>query len=129
MIRDYRDADWHAINQLHLKSGLPEVCLPDVNDPLYLIRRVIEDTGRVVMGGFVRLAAEPFLLVDHEWANPGMRWLALADLCEDICAAAKQKGLLQLTCWIPPDIEESFGRRLEGLGFVKSPWVSYTRNL
>ena len=85
------------------------------------------------MAAFVRLTSEPFPLVDHDMGDPEQRWNQLKELCEDICKDAKSKGLLQLTCFIPPELEQSFGKRLtdekDGLGFVKSPWQSYTRNL
>jgi hypothetical protein len=129
VIREYQDSDWPAIVELHKHAGLPEECLADVCDPLFLIRRVVTRRGEICMAAFVRLTSEPFLLVNHESGDPEERWIMLRELTEDVCLIAKSRGLLQLTCWIPPQIQDSFGRRLEALGFMRSPWVSYTRNL
>jgi len=130
VIRDYQDADWPQIQQLHADSGLPENCLADATDPLFIIRRVAtDDTGKTVMAAFVRITSEPFILLDHGWSSPSARWQMLKDLTEDVCDIARERGLQQLTCYVPPTIETSFGKRLESLGFVRSPWQSYTRNL
>jgi hypothetical protein len=39
------------------------------------------------------------------------------------------RGIEQLSAWLPPDIDESFGKRMESMGFVKSPYVCWTLNL
>lgn len=128
-IRDYQPEDWQAIKKLHENSGLPPACLADVSDPLFVLRRVIESEGRIAMAAFVRITSEPFLLVDHAIGKPEDRWALLWALTEDICRKAKERGIDQLTAWIPPDVEKSFGERLIALGFQPSKWKSYTRNL
>lgn len=129
-IRDYEDSDWPRIVQLHAESGLPQNCLADATDPLFVIRRVlIDENGEMAMAAFVRVTSEPFLLVNHESMDAETRWKMLRVLTDDVCAIAKERGLEQLTAYIPPEIEASFGKRLMELGFVRSPWQSYTRNL
>lgn len=129
-IRDYKSSDWPQVQKLHADSGLPENCLADASDPLFLIRRVVTDaSGQMVMAAFVRITSEPFILLDHGWSSPTARWRMLKELTEDVCRIARERGLEQLTCFVPPAIEASFAKRLESLGFVRSPWQSYTRNL
>lgn len=130
ILRDYQDSDWPEVLAIYEKSGLPIDCLADATDPLFLIRRVLVNAdNKISMAAFVRLTSEPFLIVDHESGKPAQRWEMLQELTRDICRIAREKGLQQLTAFIPPDVEVSFGKRLERLGFQKSPWSSYTLNL
>lgn len=130
IVRDYQDTDWPEVLAIYQQSGLPVGCLADATDPLFLIRRVlVNGDNKISMAAFVRLTSEPFLIVDHQSGNPAQRWEMLQELTRDICRIAREKGLQQLTAFIPPEIEESFAKRLERLGFQKSPWSSYTLNL
>lgn len=129
-IRDYQWTDEQRIKEMYLSAGLDERCVPDLKSHLYIIKKVVEDNhGKVQMGGFIRATCEPFLVLDHKSQNPNWRWGALRDLTDCIATVARTKGLEQATTWIQPELEASFGKRLEMLGFARSPWVSYTRNL
>lgn len=129
-IRSYENSDWPAVAKLYERSGLPSNCLADATSPLFLIRRVcIDGNGQIAMAAFVKLTSEPFLLVDHDSEDASTRWEMLQALTRDVCRIAKERGLEQLTCWVPPNVEGSFGKRLEQLGFQRSPWQSYTMNL
>lgn len=129
-LRNYDDSDWPQVAELYERSGLPSNCLADATSPLFLIRRVaLDSAGRIAMAAFVKLTSEPFLLVDHDSEDASARWEMLQALTRDVCRIAKEQGLEQLTCWVPPDVEGSFGKRLEQLGFQRSPWQSYTMNL
>jgi hypothetical protein len=112
------------------RQGLPIECLPDLKSHLFFIKKVVEDTkGNVAMAGLARITCEPFLLLDHQAENPAWRWQQLQNLSEVLCDTARTKGLRDVTTWIPPEKEVRFGERLEALGFIRSPWVSYTRKL
>lgn len=126
MIRDYKAEDLAAIEDMFRRSGLPSECMPDANHPLFLIKKVAVANNNPVMAAFTKLTAEQFLLVDHEWETPGERWAMLHHLRDAVVSAVDAQGIQDLTIWCPPKVEKSFGKRLEILGFVKSPWQSYS---
>lgn len=130
MIRNYQRTDEEKIKEIFLKQGLPENCMPDLKSKLYIVKKVVESPdGQVAMAGFVRKTCEPFLILDHSAVDPAWRWMALQDLTDNISLCAKIHGMEDATCWIPPEVVDSFAPRLESLGFVKSPWQSFTRSL
>ena len=78
MIRPYRNADSDAIKRLHKASGLPPTCLPDLLNPNFIVRCVAEAGGRVVQAGFVKLAGEAYVLIDHDYATAQERLQVLS---------------------------------------------------
>jgi hypothetical protein len=129
MIREFMDSDIEILKSLHKANGLPANCLPDHDDPLFLVKSVLEHEGKPMMASFLKITSEVYLLVDHEEGTPEQRWAWVQELTEHMKREAWAKGLNEMSCWIPPAIEKSFGKRLTELGFVKSPWQSYTLNL
>ena len=136
IVRPYTDDDLEAVQQIHAKNGLPPNCLPvccrrdaagnPVNAPLFFMRRVLSEGGKVRLASFLKLTAEAFVFVDHEYADPETRWLALQKLTAATLSEAAKKGVEDVTAWIPPELNRSFGDRLVALGAVKSPWQSYS---
>ena len=128
-VRNFTMRDFEAIRQLHEKSGLPSNCLPNLENQLFFLRKVVDDNGKVALGGFLKMTAEAFVLVDHEHESPEWRWAALQKLTAATLAEATLKGIQDVTAWPPPVLENSFGPRLEALGFTRSPWPSYSVRL
>ncbi len=126
MIRPLEDKDAPDLERMHFDSELPPNCKPDLADPLFILKAVVEREGKVVMASLLRGTAEVYLLVDHEWSTPEERWLWLQELRNYMVQKAYELGLDQMTAWVPPGIDKGFRKRLEALGFVKSPWQSYT---
>jgi hypothetical protein len=130
MIRKYHPpSDAAGVADLYGKSTLPEQCKPDLQDPIFLYTAVVIHNGRVVISSSLRGTAEFFLVVDHDAATPEQRWQWLQEVKDHMVQAAFRLGLDQLTAWIPPEIDDSFRKRLEELGFTRSPWQSYTLNV
>lgn len=128
-IRNYTPKDLAEIERLHQKSGLPQECLPNLENPLFFLRKVVDDSGTLALLGCLKLTAEAFVLVDHGHETPEWRWLALQKLTGAVLSEAAKKGVDQVSCWLPPQLEEPFSKRLETLGFLQSPWKSWTVNL
>jgi hypothetical protein len=126
MIRPYQLSDFDAVKRLHVKSGLPTACLPPVNNPNVVIQLVVEELGQIVQYGAVKLTSEAFVLLDHEHSSPQERWQRLGDLAAMVLRGAAEKGLDDCSVWVPPSVEASFGKRLEALGAIRSPWPNYT---
>lgn len=125
-IRAYREDDLAAIERMHRESGLPANCLPVLTNPLFKVKIVADQQGKVVQAGFVKLTGEAFILVDHTHATPQERLDALEELVVHGLADAAKVGLDDVSAWLPPEVERAFGPRLKALGFRESPWKSYS---
>jgi hypothetical protein len=130
VIRPY-DAkrDSGTLERLHKASNLPQTCLPNSDDPLFLRIAVKEHEGRVVMASALRGACEIYVLVDHTVSTPQERMEWLREIKDYMVQEAFRLGLDQITAWVPTEMEANFGKRLIELGFSRSPWQSYTLNL
>lgn len=126
MIRPYQPNDFDAVKRLHVKSGLPSACMPPVTNPNVITQLVVVESGEVVQYGAIKLTGEAFVLVDHERGEPQERWAKLGDLAAMALRAAAERGLDDVSAWIPPGLEDSFGKRLEALGAIKSPWRNWS---
>lgn len=126
MIRPYVDNDLDSVKSIHGRSGLPNVCLPYLRNPNFIVKQVAEVSGKVVQAGFLKRQAEAFVLVDHDYSTPGERWEILQDLTAHVVNAGAKEGIEHISAWIPPQVESSFGKKLLSLGFVRSPWPCYT---
>jgi hypothetical protein len=135
MIREFNALDGSQLKAIHMKSGLPPNCWPNLDNPLYIVKLVGSENGRVVQGGFVKLTGEAYVLVDHNFDTPERRWEILQELTvKTLHEAAKPQfgtlalanGLEDVSAWLPPALVKSFWPRLKSLGFEASPWQSYT---
>jgi hypothetical protein len=139
MIRKFEEWDLPRAKVIHESSGLDERCFPnlviknpageEIRNPLFVVREVYESEGTPVLMCFLKMTSEVYLLVDHETGTPQERWEWLKEFKEHIKHEAWRLGLEQMTAWVPRDVEASFEKRLTDLGFVKSPWNSYTLNV
>lgn len=128
-IRAFEPNDKEAVDRIHEANNLPEVCCPDTDNPLFVLGQVVELKGKVAMVVNVKLQGELFLTLDHTAGTPEELWAALQALNHSLCSAAWERGLDQITAWLPPELEDSFGKRMLEMGYVKSPWTCWTRNL
>jgi hypothetical protein len=127
VIRPYDpERDAGTLEQLHKASNLPQSCLPDAHDPLFLRIVVKEHNGHIVMASALRGACEIYVLVDHTLSTPQERMEWLREIKDHMAQEAFRLGLDQIVCWVPAEIESAFAKRLIELGFEKSPWASYT---
>lgn len=129
MIRGYTPEDAEAVTRIFAHSGLPNNCLPRLQDSQFIVRLCATDGPAVRALVGVRLQGEGYALVDNNYGTPEERWKILQRLIAAGLAEASMKGLSQVTCWLPLSLENSFGKRLESMGFVRSPWQSWTVNI
>jgi hypothetical protein len=127
-VRPYTDADFEAVRAMHAAQGFG-YALPDVSDPLFLVRSVVEEDGRPRMAAFLRLTAEAYLLADPRDGSPHERWQWLVALHEAVRQQATARGLADVQAFLPPRVARAFGRRLAALGWRRDPWTCYTRVL
>jgi hypothetical protein len=125
-VREYTDADLDALRAMHAAQGFA-YALPDISDPLFLVRQVLAENGRPRMAALLRLTAEAYLLADPADGAPRERWQWLGALHEATLRSAAAAGLSDVQAFVPPRVARAFGRRLETLGWRRDPWSCYTR--
>lgn len=139
MIRHFEMEELERAKKIHEENGLDERCFPDLQvedvngetiaNPLFVVKEVFEHEGKPALMSFLKMTSELYLLVDHTVGTPEERWEWLKAFKEHMMVEAWKLGLDQMTAFVPADIEESFAKRLLDMGFVKSPWQSYTLNI
>ena len=127
-VRAYTDADFESLRVMHAAQGFG-YAFPDFNDPLFLVRSVVEEDGQLRMGAFLRLTAEAYLLADPREGSPRQRWRWLLALHEAARQEAAVRGLADVQAFLPPRVARAFGRRLAALGWRQDPWTCYTRQV
>ena len=128
MIRNYLSSDEPKLRAVFKAQGF-EYDWPNLNSPLFLSKLVLEERNFPVMAIASRLTTEEYLLVDKDWGTPAMRWRAFLQLHEAVCSDLYAKGLEDCYCWIPPQIEKPFGRRLFKLGWARNKWSAFNLQL
>jgi hypothetical protein len=127
-VRAYTEADLEWLRAMHAAQGF-NYPFPDLADPLFLVRCVVEDEGRPRMAALLRLTAEAYLLADPGDGPPRQRWRWLLALHEAARQEAAARGLADVQAFLPPRVARAFGRRLDCLGWRRDPWTCYTRRL
>ena len=129
MIRDTKEADSEKIQEIYAASGLPENCLPHLESPLFIVKKVVDKDGEVTMLGAVRITCEAYLLVNHTKGTPEERLEDLKELAREIEMESFLKGLDDCSVFVAPEVATSFGKRLEQLGFVRTNWPVFSKEL
>jgi hypothetical protein len=125
-IRDYRPDDFEAIKKIHERQGF-DYTVPELNDPLFLVKKVLIDNGRVVAACALRLTAETFLFVQ---GSPVEKGRAMLELQPEILREAYEKGLSDIILVVPPPISEAFAPALLHMGWEATRnWPKWQRNL
>lgn len=124
-IRAFKPQDLEACKEIHAKQGF-QYKFPDLANPLFFIKVVGEDEGKVVQAAFAHVTAEIYFLQDREWKTPQERllsFLAMEDVGRSL--AWKPGGLEDLHAFLPPQLERPFGKRLVAHGWRKVQWPCF----
>jgi hypothetical protein len=127
-VRAYTEGDLEAVRAMHAAQEFG-YAFPDLSDPLFLVRSVVEEDGLPRMAAFLRLTAEAYLLADPREGSPRQRWRWLLALHEAVRQEAPTRGLADVQAFLPPRVARAFGRRLAALGWRRDPWTCYTRQV
>lgn len=129
LVRFFRPDDLPQLEQMHRAMGF-EYELPDLADPLYFIKLVGEENGKIVNAGIAHLTAEIFFLADTKTGTARQRFDNFLTLHEAGCQVAYRRGgLSDLHAWLPPEVARPFGRRLLKLGWKRPLWTSFAKEL
>lgn len=123
-VRNYRPEDRCELERIHRESGL-DYKFPDLDNPLFFVRKVLETNGRVHAALVLKVCAETYLLLGE--GKPQDRFLAMEALQGSVLTEAYQKGLDEIHAAIP---EIGFDKRLAQLGWEKDRpgWHLWTRS-
>jgi hypothetical protein len=128
-IRPYSEQDLSRIQAIHRRQGLAYE-LPDLDDPIFFSKTVLEHEGEVIMAVAARMTAEVYLLVDPEAGTPAERWVRFQKLHRAVETDVLRHGLDDAHCWLPPELSKSFAKRLARLGWVRDDkWTPFCKYL
>lgn len=114
--REEQVREWHDL------SGIPYP-FPDIYGPGWMPLIHLHDGA---LG--LKLQLEAFLWFSP-WSTTRERGRTLKALEELGAQQVHSLGLDEVVCWVPPTLEASFGPRLRHMGWIRSPWSSYSRRL
>lgn len=129
MLRDIEKKDIEALKVIHSESGF-DYGFPDLTDPLFLVKKCIEENGRVVQGIAAKVELTVYLWVGHSDGTAEERWQWMQQLVEATKLDAWKKGIDTLTCVVPPEIADSFEKRLSAIGMTRDRnWPKFSFDL
>ena len=123
-IRDYRTEDREQVEAIHAAQGL-DYEFPNIDGPLFFIRKVAEVNGKIVAAAVIRVCAETMLLLDKK-QGPQDKMTEIVNLQASVLSEAYKNGLDDI-CAAVPDI--GFDKRLRQLGWTKDrpDWHLWSR--
>jgi hypothetical protein len=128
-VRHAQPRDFEALRQLHAQQGLSYE-LPDLNREDWAIQAVLETHARrPEMAVLLRSTAETYFLVGSDAGSKKERIGKILALQQAVGEHAKSKGLRDVCCWLPPQMNETFGKLLMHIGWKKPEWISYFKEL
>jgi len=126
MIRDYRPEDEEAVKCIYISQGF-DYTFPDLSNPLFLVKKVRVEGGRVVAAMFLRITAETFLVTA---GSPESKGRAIVELQPEVLREAYSKGLADIVCVVPPEISETFAPALAHMGWQHDrDWPMWSRRV
>jgi hypothetical protein len=125
-LRDFKASDYEAVKELYVRQGF-EYELPDMA-AFMEIQVVVDDSDKPVMVLAARPTVEMFLVLDKEWETPQWRLEAFKLIHEAMRGKLEAAGITDAHCWLPPEIEKSFAKRLmRQFNWVQQLWNCYCR--
>jgi len=129
VIRDYKIKDFRDVKRIHAQGGL-DYQFPDINSPLFIVRKVMTVNDKVVCAVLWRMEVETYLLLDQESTlGPEEKMMALRALQVEGLHELWTKGIDNCVAWIPESVEKHFSKRLTQLGWEpdRDGWRSWSR--
>lgn len=100
--------------------------LPPLDSPVVAGKMIVHDhRGQVSAAGCIKLVGEAFLWLNLD-ASTREKIRAIRKLSQGMADTGRLSGIEEVTCWVPPEIEPQFAHMLASLGWIKSPWPTWT---
>jgi hypothetical protein len=127
MIRPMTPSDIPTLRQMYEFSGLPYT-LPDLRGPLMESVLVVTDDNDVPVAACAsERIIQLYLLID-ETLHPAAKLRYIRELHQNMADVLRCKGYSEANCFVPPEMEKSFGRRLmRTFNWVRN-WPSFARS-
>lgn len=128
-VRDYRPEDFESLKKIHEQGGL-DYNFPNIETPLFFVKKVMEIEGKVVGAVLWRMEAETYLLLDKESGlTPQENMEVLRELQAEGLNELWMQGIDNCVAWIPKGVEKYFSKRLLQLGWNKDRegWHTWSR--
>jgi hypothetical protein len=116
VVRDMVTEDIPEVRRLWEKQGL-DYRFPDMTDPLYFRKKVIQVDGRIVNVIITKVEVETIMINDREWGDTEEKVLAAQLLLDTLVAELKGLGLNQMVAWVPTKVEKAMEPHLKALGW------------
>lgn len=127
MIETMTEMDRTALADIHARMG-SRYALPDFQSPLFIIKQVSKEAGAVRGAIAVKMIGEAYLLLEPTLTRyEKARTVALLSLSG--IRAAREASLEDVSAWLPPEVESTFGSMLSDLKWSKSPWPCWSRRI
>lgn len=129
-VRDYKpETDRERVEQIYRDMGM-DYRLPDLENPLFIVRKVYEQDGQLLAAEFLKVQAEAYMLLSCDLDTVG-KTRAIAHLSKETENEAYNRGLDTIAAYIPDDISNKFSKRLKLLGWdtARKGWVTWFREL
>ena len=131
VVRDYLPSDFEAIRWIHENTQI-DYQFPNLNSPLFLVTKVVEQDGVIRAAGGLYLQLETYLWMDPtNWGTLQEKSDAIQALAEAGFKEAWLQGLECAVLYLPPGMEEFGNYLVNKLGFAadRDGWVSYSKRL
>lgn len=127
-LRELRDSDLPRLRELHALQQF-EYAFPDVGRRDFVLRLVwVDENDQAVSAVLARQTVELYFITDRHFRTPRWRFEGFRLLHEHVRVWLEKQGYSDAHCWIPPQIQKSFGRRLiSGFGWQVNDWLCLSR--
>jgi hypothetical protein len=124
MVRDARLEDYAVLRRIHAAQGI-DYAFPDLDDPLFFVKKVYELDGVVHSALVLKLCAETSLLLGS--SGPQQKMAAMQELQQAVLNEAFLRGLSEIHAAVP---EIGFDKRLRQLGWSRDRpgWNLWSRS-
>lgn len=129
MIRPLTDTDIPTVTALHTQNGY-DYKMPDLTSPLFPVKLLDLENGRVVAACALKLQVETYLWVDPA-ASTKVRLRAIMELSKAVYGEAWKLGLDCMVAWLPPGLPPAFVRVLHKIGWARDrdSWHSWSKEV
>lgn len=122
LVRPFQEEDTQAVERLREKQGFSYEP-PQWND--MAVGAVIEAQGIIRAAAFLRTTATAYLLLDSEQTKREKLGQLLI-LHQELYPAAKLGQITEVEAFLPPELEQKFGKLLAHLGWKKNLWPNFS---
>lgn len=124
--RSMKPSDIPVLRQMYELSGF-RYNFPDLHGPLMeQVLVVVDEQDRPIAAAAAERILQLYLWSD-DFVHPAARLRAVRALHEEMATKLREKRYHEVNCFLPPEAEKTFGRRLmRTFGWVRN-WPSFMR--